>query len=264
MRIRCVSKAIKSISEIPSLWETFVWSYYMPRDDELLEHVLETFGRNVKRFCFADDVAPSKLEGMLKYCKNVTHLSLPKFSSIETLEKMVCHMADLQTLDIHSTNYQLKDILKFSSILKVLAIILYSDSYLVGQVKYWFEEWASSHYMPRKLNLIIYADEWHSLNSVVLSLQSIMKDKSFLKNSCNIACFNICVNTSMEFLPMLPYIQIQVTDAAVTVPLVKASQYRLVGLHLDKLHLTQGSYHGKKVHKALLIYDIDDYRKRYQ
>ena len=111
--------------------------------------------------------------------------------------------------------------------------------------------------MPRKLNLIIYTDEWHSLNSVVLSLQSIMKDKSFLENS-NIVCFNICVNTSMEFLPMLPYIQIQVTDAAVAVPLVKASQYGLVELHLDKLHLTQGSYHGKKVHKALLIYDIDD------
>ena len=40
---------------------------------------------------------------------------------------------------------------------------------------------------------------------------------------------------------------------------VKASKYGLLGLDLDTLHLTQGNYHGKQVHKALLIGGKDEY-----
>ena len=58
-----------------------MWSRYAPRDEKLaiyrLKHVFKTFGKYVKRIHFANYITPSKLEVMLKFCKNVIHLSLP-------------------------------------------------------------------------------------------------------------------------------------------------------------------------------------------
>ena len=79
--IRCVSKTLRSVSEVASLWEDFTWSRYASRDEKLLEHVLRMFGKHVKRIHFADHITPPKLEVMLKFCKNVVHLSLPSFQS---------------------------------------------------------------------------------------------------------------------------------------------------------------------------------------
>ena len=77
VRIRCISKTLRSTSEVPSLWEEFIWSRYTPRDEKLLKYIFKMFGKHIKRIHFSDHIAPSKLEVMLKYCKNVTHLSLP-------------------------------------------------------------------------------------------------------------------------------------------------------------------------------------------
>ena len=104
VKVRCVSKILRQVGETASLWKTFIWSLYPPRDSELLEHVLKMFGEHVKQFHFAD-VPPSKLEVMLKFCKNVTYLSLPRFtyySDILKLEKVVCSMESLRVLDIQS------------------------------------------------------------------------------------------------------------------------------------------------------------------
>ena len=75
--IRCVSKSLRSVSEVPSLWERFIWTHYSPHDDKLLKHILKMFGKHIKILHFAGKVAPSKLEVMLKFCKNVIQLSLP-------------------------------------------------------------------------------------------------------------------------------------------------------------------------------------------
>lgn len=76
VKIRYVCKRLRFISDVPSLWEEFTWLGYEQRDDRLLKSVLKVLGRHVKRLHFADHVAPSRLEGMLKFCKNVTHLSI--------------------------------------------------------------------------------------------------------------------------------------------------------------------------------------------
>ena len=81
--IRCVSRSLRSISDVPSLWEKFIWTRYAPRDEKVLKHVLKMFGKHIKRFHFADHVAPSKLEVMLRHCKNMVHLSLPSFHSVK-------------------------------------------------------------------------------------------------------------------------------------------------------------------------------------
>ena len=55
---------------------------------------------------------------------------------------------------------------------------------------------------------------------------------------------------------MVPCIQLEVTESIVSLPSVKASNYGLLGLDVDTLHLTQGTHYGNIVHKALLINGI--------
>ena len=92
----------------------------------------------------------------------------------------------------------------------------------------------------------------------------------------NIAWLNICLEKSTDFVSVVPCVQVRITDSSVTLASVRS---KLLELDLqweeffhggregtlcsnDQIfHLTQESYHGKKVHKALLIHHngIDEY-----
>ena len=92
IRIRCVSRSLRTICEIPLLWKEFSWSWYTPRNDISLMCVFKMFGKHIENFYFADNIAPSKLEVMLMYCKNLKQLSVPKvnYDSHEAIiEKIV-------------------------------------------------------------------------------------------------------------------------------------------------------------------------------
>ena len=268
-RIRLVSKSLRSISEIPSLWEVFIWSHYAPRDDKLLKHLLRTFGKHIRRFNFTDHIAPSKLQLMLRMCKNVMHLSLPSFTYVANFDKFemtVCKLGSLQILVIQSPMYtnDFQRILKLSSNLKELSL---HHSKLIGwlsnQMKERLEEWANFNYLPRKLNIIVRSKPimMHTLISSLQSCFSTLKDKKLpnISGAPNIGWFNICFDTTSGFSPVVPYIQVRITGSSVALRSVKASKYGLLGLDMDLLHLTQGNHHGKQVYKALLIGDIDEY-----
>ena len=270
-RIRFVSRSLRSISEIPSLWEVFIWSHYAPRDDKLLKHLLRTFGKYIIRFNFSDDIAQSKLQLMLSKCKNVMHLglSLPSFAHVANVDKFkttVCNLRNLQILVILSymwTN-DFQRILKLSSNLKELSVHhRHSICWRCTQMEQRLEEWANFNYLPRKLNIIV-KDKPRMLRNLISSLQSCfstLRDKKLpsISDAPNIAWFNICFNRMTGFLPVVPYIQVRITDSSVALRSVKASKYGLLGLDLDTLHLTQGNYHGKQVHKAMLIGGTDEY-----
>ena len=57
----------------------------------------------------------------------------------------------------------------------------------------------------------------------------------------------------------IPFVQLQVTNSSVVLSSVKASKYGILGLDHDMLHLTEGSYHGKKVYKAMLTGTNNEY-----
>ena len=268
-RIRFVSRSLRSISEIPSLWEVFVWSNYAPRDDKLLKHLLRTFGKHIRRFNFTDHIAPSKLQLMLRMCKNVMQLSLPSFTYVANFDKFkmtVCNLGSLQILVIpsHMWGNDFQSILKLSSNLKELSLH-YSRSILwfCTQMREGLEEWANFNYLPRKLNIVV-RDRPRMMSNIISSLHlcfSTLRDKKLpnISDAPNIAWLNICFNRTTGFSPVLPYIQVRITDSAVALHSVKASKYGLLGLNMDMLHLTQGNHHGKQVHKALLIGGIDEY-----
>ena len=231
--IRCVSKTLRCACEVPSLWEEFIWSRYAPRDDILLESVLKTFGKHIKIFHFADHIDPSKLQVMLKLCKNVIHLSLPSFN--------YKNAGKLETV---------------FALFKLKELSLICDIRNIKEVQDLLKEWADFNYVPRKLNIIFGGNDSFSVFSrlrYIAFVRSILKRKALPTNieSGHCAWLNICFKRSTVFSPVVPIIQLQVTDSSVVLPSVRASKYGILGLDDDTLHLIERSY-SKKTHKALL------------
>ena len=269
VEIRCVSKRLRSACEIPSLWKEFVWTRYAPRDEKPLKTVLKTFGQHIKRFHFADHISPSKLQVMLKSCKNVIHLSLPSFqyNTLEKLEKFVSSTASLQIVDIlrpkpFSGRPFIQQIFRISRNLKVLSLHYVPASLTQlwtfnEQILIWLEEWANFNYVPKKLNIVFNRNYSNYLQSISTSLQSsvsTLRSNALPTNfeSGHSAWFNISFNDPIDFSPVVPALQLRVTGSSVVLPSVKASKYGILGLDYDTLLLTEGSCHGKIVHKALL------------
>ena len=261
--VRCVSKSLRSVSEVPSVWEKFVWIRYAPRDEKIIKHALRIFGKHIKKFHFADHVAPSKLEVMLKHCKNVVHLSLPSFHyciNFEKLKTILQGVASLQVLNISLPTEAaiIGEVFTLSGNLKE---ITFHDEFIWSYYDQWLEEWTNCDYVPRKLNFV-FADNPEYPNVYISSLQSyfpLLRSKKLSKISglADIAWFSIyCFNNSTDSSPVVPFIQLQVTESTVTLPLVKASKYGTLGLDVDTLHLTQGNCH---VHKALFTGGIDEH-----
>ena len=262
VRIRCTSKTLRSVAEIPSLWENFIWSRYASRDKKFLKRILKMFGKNVKRIHLAGQpIAPSKLEEMLKFCKNVIHLSLPSFDYVnfEKLERIVHSMRSLQILDIlvPPEDDVIQQSLALSSNLKELSLHYnISTLKLCATIQQWLEEWATNNYVPRKLNIISRINPTSSVQSCLPSLRNKTLQKK--TDSEEIACANFYMKTLTDSSTTIPFIQLRVTDSSVYLSSVKASKYG-IGLSRDTLHLTQGSFRGKKVHKALLTGANNEY-----
>ena len=204
---------------------------------------------------------------MLKLCKNVMHVSLPSFNykNIGKLETVISNPANLQILSILEPKdcsiTSIRQIFVLSSKLKEVS--LFCDLYSV-EVDDLLKEWADFSYIPRKLNIVFDGRYILNLPSILTSLQSCVSTLSSNTLPTNIksdhcASFNICFKRSTEFSPVVPAIQLQVTDSSVVLPSVRASKYGILGLDDDTLHLTEGSCCGKKVHKAILTRANNEY-----
>ena len=262
IRIRYVSKTLRSISEVPSLWEDFIWSHYAPRDEKILKHVLKIVGKCIKRIHFSDHIAPSKLEAMLKSCKNVLHLSLPSFQygGFEKLIKIVHSMVNIQIMHIRMPgNADKKCVQQYFSLFSNCKEVSLHCEFTGLQSLRWlaFEEWANLNYMPRTLNIV--ATQFPTVRTLASYLHAssipMLRKKSLQKilDIDQSACFSIYLNkTSTDFLEAIPYIQLKITGSSVVLSSVKASKYGILGLDHDILHLTQGIHRGKQIWKALL------------
>ena len=256
--IRCISKTLRCAGEVPSLWEDFIWPRYAPRDEKLLKHVLKTFGRYIKRIHFSGDhIVPSKLEVMLKFCKNLIHLNLPSFQygSFEKLQKIVHSMGSLQILNIRVPLFTENTLIRRYLALCNNNLKELSLCYRLANVRQWLEEWADNNYVPRKLSITV---DRHTLTSSIQACVPILRNKTLQKNldsGEDVAWANIY----LDFSATIPFIQLRVTESSVVLSSVKASKYGILGLDHDTLHLTEGSYHGKKVQRALLTGTDNEY-----
>ena len=260
VRIRCISRKLRSISEVPSLWEDFIWSRYAPRDEKLLKHVLRLFGKHVKHFHFAGHIAPSEIEVMLKHCKNVIHLSLPSFDGdFDRLEKIVRCMGNIQILDVVQPIRMYDKIRQYLALASNFKELSLRHARLVASfndaLRQWLKEWANLNYTPKKLNILVpnehvYLDHTSSLHSCVSLLKT--KPLQTMSGIDTSACCNIYL-TDYSASICIPHVQLKVTDSSVVLSSVKASKYGILGLDCDVLNLTEGSYRGKKVQRAKII-----------
>ena len=208
------------------------------------------FGKHVKHFHFANYIAPSKLEAMLKHCKNVIHLSLPLLYNFDRLKKIVHCMGNLQVLDVLSTGTHQQHF-TLASNLKELRLRM-----KCFRLQQCLEEWVNFNYIPKKLNILC-SDMFYNMTSSLYAWISMLMTKP-LQRISSTGTSAWCSIYFTEYSASIPHVQLQVADSSVIMSSVKASKYGILGLYGDTLHLTQGSYRGEKVQKALLIKaDVD-------
>ena len=155
MKLRYVSRRLRSVDETPSLWRELVWPWHHTGD---VNNVLKVCGQHVKRLFFPNHMTFSKLMKILEYCSNVMELSLPTtMLDPVQLKKILLHMKHLQKLDIQwGDDTELREL--FGMDLKELTIRTdeKSPSGSYQQTGPWepIEDWMIKKFVPQKLNVI--------------------------------------------------------------------------------------------------------------
>ena len=131
IRLRYVSRRLRSISETPSVWRELVWPDCDRHEENCLRHLLKICGIHIRRLYFPQHVIGplalptivniiskdnqtilklvemSEVLKILQYCSNVTHLSLPvldhpiSHDPDEELKEAIQKMEHLTSLSVH-------------------------------------------------------------------------------------------------------------------------------------------------------------------
>lgn len=252
VKLRYVSRKLRSISETSSLWRRLVWPYYDRLEERCLCNVLKACGKHVIHLSFPNHVTPSKLVKFLKYCNNVTHLSLSEQTtlSLEQLTKALQHMKHLSALKIR-LGVSISRLLQVTSSLKDLTIYIRRH-----ETDDWFlhilHEWVVTDNAPKNLSVIAFEYQNSLLSSLLHDWSRWNADVPVNRTAC-LRLYNYnSINLPMNLSHSLPVFQLQYGQLASS-PLVKASKFGLLGLQDDLLLLTDCTYGSKTVHKAKIV-----------
>ena len=169
MKLRYVSKRLRSVSEAPSLWREFIWPCYDRSEERCVCNVLKTCGQHMETLSFpgyvAPRVAPSKLIKSFNYCGNVKHFSLPAEIklSIEQLREILQHMKCLKTLDAYVSNIQPKSYASPSTSSNLLTltahlqeVTFHLSSEQCGRLGWYvIKDWIVQGFNSKNLNIIM-------------------------------------------------------------------------------------------------------------
>ena len=78
--LRYVSRRLRSVSEIPSLWRVCIWPHLDASEEHCAKKVLKSRGQYIKRITFPFHVAPFKLRS--GYCAGIFFQARMVFYSI--------------------------------------------------------------------------------------------------------------------------------------------------------------------------------------
>jgi len=250
VRLGYVSTRLRSVCEIPSMWNEFFLPHFNTREYRCVKSVLRSFGKYIQRLSLPDRVTSTKLTEMLRLCKNVVHLSLPTSQlSGEQFKQIIKQMKHLQSLDISATMGESWPLLSCRKLKELtLRMQVKKEDYL------WLYNPDGPRtlfsFKPQNMNIIfnkrdcIYEhrllEEWLKLNPS--------------SRTGHTGCLRLFSNIKipMNFLPQLPEFQVQFGPSC-SLPCVRASNYGLLGLHKDILLLTDMyTCKGKKLCKAVM------------
>ena len=252
VKLRYVSQRLRSISETPPLWRKFVWPYYDHLEERCLSNLLKTCGRNIVQLSFPQHVMPSKLFKFLQHCGNIKHLSLSQETklNIEQLTKVLQPMKYLSVLNIR-LSIPFSSLLQLTSRVEELTVYV-KDHHVVEWYQDILHEWVINNQAPKNLNVVT-SDYYESL---ILNLLNSISQWNTDMPASRTACLRLYLYES-KYLPLnlslsLPVFQLQWGQTTQS-PLVKASQFGLLGSMTDSLLLTDCIYEGKAIYKAKLL-----------
>jgi len=259
VKLRYVSRRLKSISETPSLWREFVWPYYNYRDKECLYSLLRSCGEHVQRLSFPQHVMPTLknmystaanrtpgIVSMLHFCSNLTHLILSAEFEPDLLSKLkevVQNMNRLEVLDIYvphrsisserfviQTDNTFQMLFNLSAKLSKLTIRLEISIQL--QLKD-FQSWIIQGFNPPKLNIFV------SRTILKYDLLCTWAQWNSQVPAGHTACLRIYNHSKppLDLFYELPVFQLQYGQTA-TLPFMRASSVGLLGLTKDLLSLS--------------------------
>ena len=302
VRLRYVSRKIRSISEVPSLWNKFLWPWYDQREERSLTEALKVCGTHVQRLIFPDRVgcvasclqwhewydlaetypplwptfglywlyyfeedgskqniftlAPSTAVNMLRYCCNVTEVTLGIHLSGVEVKEIVEKMKHLKKLEIcHKTSISSKPIIAAAGCAKLEKLVLHCLGYLWREQLRLFD-WTCVGFQPPNVSVVVHEggflftetclltmfEEWPELNSQIPAGHT-----AFFKLYCGKGNFR-----AWDIDSVAPVIQLDFGQTA-SYPLVKASNFGLFGIGKDCLVLTNSTNNGKAIHKASIL-----------
>ena len=254
VKLRCVSRRLRSVSETPSLWRKFTWPQFDVREERCVKSVLKVCGQFIKRFSFPDHVTHCKITAMLHYCSNLVELSLPTIKlSPDQLKMAMQPMGKLQSLDIPWTS-EIHPLLAICNRLKELTITKLGNDDDTISCEMILTEWAKKGFVPETLKVL--TDKYMSGVPGDVPTQSLIQLWLQL-NPSSPADHNGYFKVYRSFrLPMnllvLPYFQLQFGQLC-ALPLVQASKYGLLGLEEDILLLTNCIHSNKVLSKAAVV-----------
>ena len=260
VKLRYVSKEIRSISETPSLWRDFVWPDCNPCEAECLHNVMKACGVYIRRLSFPQHLiqptyvpqASQKLMKMLEmtrilqYCTNLTHLDLPAVTAssgeLDTQLKVIEEMKHLEVLSIHCKD-SFQPYLSLKIALKELTV--HTDIFTLKDA----EAWMMNEFSPSNLNIIAYNGS--------LYLKQVRFKRDLMRTwptwnsqipAGHTACLRLYIGykAPLNLFQNMPVLQLRYGEA-VTPPFVQASS---AGIADNWLQLTDCNKGGKMAHMA--------------
>ena len=265
IRLRCVSRKLRSICETPSLWRKFEWPCHEDRDCEelCLQSVLQSCGEHVQLLSFPDHVPPSKLMKLLDHCRNVIQLDIPTTElDLEQVRSVLDNMKELQKLDTkwNRETWRLLT-LTFNTNLKELTVRVKmyvlggnlsvhegNDPFIVPMYS-WVKEWMGNGFVPQNINFVTSDVDSHSASEMlrvwsILNCNSPPGHHGFLRLYYN--------KKYLDLFPNIPEIQIEFGQTAV-LPIAKLSDFGVLGVYNLSVFLTSCMYGGETWYKAVCM-----------
>ena len=207
-----VSRRLRCVTEIPSLWSEFVWTYYRSSDEGCVNNVLKVCGQYVKLLCFPHHVMPLCLIKMLEYCSNVIELSLPATKlTPEQLELVIQPMIHLQKLDVWLEMYEIIQLLTLKHLTELTVRLRMQDGAVpdYGKKIYsWVDYWVSNNYVPPNLTIVT--------RSRLLMMNIMWKCwvSCHRLSAGSIACLRLyrSLKLPLDLYPVVPQFQIDFND----------------------------------------------------
>ena len=224
VKLRYVSRTLRTVSEAPLLWGEFVWPLFDRRDERSVMSVLKTCGDCIKRLVFPDHVTLSILIEMLSHCNDVTELRLPPGSELdsEDLKLAVQHMEHLEKLEVLLST-DIKPLLQIGG-LKELTVHVSKRYHSLCTP--WVHAWMRKHCIPCNFNFV--TEEFDNCD-LEMYFQKSLLPWNFTPLIGYTSYFKLyyCFKVPLNLFPNLPAFQLEIGQTTIQ-PFVRASKFGIL------------------------------------